>query len=105
LLNGLRAGKLDLIFGVLRRPEWAIDVQEEILFPNDYVVIARSDHPLRTMKRPKLRDLGRYKWIMPGPLTPRQQALRRLLASLSLGPNVNRVGSGTLHRAVSGVSA
>jgi DNA-binding transcriptional LysR family regulator len=89
LLNDLRAGKLDLIFGVLRRPEWAIDVQEEILFANDYVVVARSDHPLRNMKRPRLRDLGRYKWIMPGPMTPRQQALRRLLASLSPGPSVN----------------
>src|SRR5262249_2840517 len=34
LLNGLRAGKLDLLFGVLRRPDWAADVKEELLFAN-----------------------------------------------------------------------
>jgi DNA-binding transcriptional LysR family regulator len=89
LLNHLRAGKLDLIFGVLRRPDWAVDVQEEILFANNYVVVARRDHPLRKMKRPKLQDLGRYNWIMPGPMTPRHQALHRLLGSPSRGPNVN----------------
>ena len=42
LLNDLRAGKLDLLFGVLRRPAWAIDVREELLFENPYVVVARA---------------------------------------------------------------
>src|SRR5262249_1720698 len=31
LLDGLRAGDLDLLFGVLRRPDWATDVREEFL--------------------------------------------------------------------------
>jgi LysR family transcriptional regulator, regulator for genes of the gallate degradation pathway len=79
LLNDLRAGKLDILFGVLRRPDWAADVQEELLFANHYVVVARTGHPLRKTKRPKSQDLGRYDWIMPGPMTPRQHALRRLL--------------------------
>src|SRR3984957_6527661 len=34
LLNELRAGKLDLLYGVLRRPDWAADVEEELLFAN-----------------------------------------------------------------------
>jgi LysR family transcriptional regulator, regulator for genes of the gallate degradation pathway len=89
LLNDLRAGKLDLLFGVLRRPDWAADVKEELLFANHYVVVARSGHPLCQMRRPKLRDLGRYDWIMPGPMTPRQHALRRMLGSLSAGPKVS----------------
>jgi len=89
LLNDLRAGKLDLLFGVLRRPDWAADVKEELLFANHYVVVARSGHPLRQMKRAKLRDLGRYDWIMPGPMTPRQHALRRMLGSVSGGPKVS----------------
>jgi LysR family transcriptional regulator, regulator for genes of the gallate degradation pathway len=89
LLNDLRAGKLDILFGVLRRPDWATDVKEELLFANHYVVVARTDHPLRNMKRRNLRDLGRYDWIMPGPMTPRQHALRHLLGSFSGGPKVS----------------
>ena len=47
LLADLRAGKLDLLFGVLRRPAWAADVGEERLFDNPYVVVAGAHHPLR----------------------------------------------------------
>jgi LysR family transcriptional regulator of gallate degradation len=89
LLNGLRAGKLDLLFGVLRRPDWAADVKEELLFANHYVVVARIDHPLRKIKRLTLRELGRYDWIMPGPMAPRQQAMHRILRGLSTAPNVS----------------
>jgi LysR family transcriptional regulator of gallate degradation len=89
LLNDLRAGKLDLLFGVLRRPDWAADVKEELLFANHYVAVARVGHPLRKIKRPTLRDLTRYDWIMPGPLTPRQKALHRVLGSTSAQPNVS----------------
>ena len=89
LLNDLRAGKLDFLFGVLRRPDWAADVKEELLFANHYVVVARIDHPLRKFKRLTLRDLRRYDWIMPGPLTPRQKALHRILGSPSSQPNVS----------------
>jgi LysR family transcriptional regulator, regulator for genes of the gallate degradation pathway len=89
LLNGLRAGKLDLLFGVLRRPDWAVDVKEEVLFTNHYVVVARVGHPLLKNKRPTLRDLNRYDWIMPGPMAPRQKALNRILGRSSLQPNVS----------------
>jgi LysR family transcriptional regulator, regulator for genes of the gallate degradation pathway len=89
LLDDLRAGKLDLLFGVLRRPDWAADIKEEELFANDYVVVARSSHPLSRLKRPRLRDLSRYEWIMPGPMTPRQQALHRLLGALPAAPTVS----------------
>jgi LysR family transcriptional regulator, regulator for genes of the gallate degradation pathway len=89
LLNDLRAGKLDLLFGVLRRPDWAKDVKEELLFANHYVVVARCGHPLRRMKQPQLDNLSRYDWIMPGPMTPRQQALHRLLGSSTAEPKVS----------------
>ena len=51
LLADLRAGRLDLLFGVLRRPAWAVDVKEELLFDNPYVVVARARHPLTRVKR------------------------------------------------------
>jgi len=89
LLNDLRAGKLDLLFGVLRRPDWATDVREEMLFTNHYVVVARKGHPLSRSRRPRLQDLGRYDWIMPGPMTPRQQALHRAMGSLPGAPKIS----------------
>jgi DNA-binding transcriptional LysR family regulator len=89
LLEDLRAGKLDFLFGVLRRPAWAQDVSEEALFKNPYVVVARSGHPLRGAKALGLRELSDYDWIMPGPETPRQQALRRIFASLPAPPKIS----------------
>ena len=41
LLDALRAGDLDLLFGVLRRPAWATDVKEDFLFSNPYAVVVR----------------------------------------------------------------
>ena len=65
----------------LGRPDWAIDVKEELLFSNPYVVVARKDHPLTSLRALTLKDLGRYDWIMPGPSTPRQQAFERMFAA------------------------
>jgi LysR family transcriptional regulator of gallate degradation len=89
LLNELRAGKLDLLYGVLRRPDWATDVKEELLFANHYVVIARRGHPLHRLQRIRNRDLANFGWIMPGPLTPRQQALHRMLQNVCAEPKIS----------------
>jgi LysR family transcriptional regulator of gallate degradation len=98
LLNDLRAGKLDLLFGVLRRPDWAVDVREELLFENPYVIVARAGHPLsRHNKRLTLRELARHDWIMPGPETPRRHAFERMFASL---PRLPQVGVETTSLAI-----
>jgi LysR family transcriptional regulator of gallate degradation len=89
LLNELRAGKLDLLYGVLRRPDWAADVTEELLFANHYVVVARHGHPLHRLKRVRNQDLAEFGWIMPGPLTPRQQALHRMLQGVCAEPKIS----------------
>lgn len=89
LLHDLRAGKLDFLFGVLRRPEWVFDVKEELLFSNPYVVVARKDHPLRSLRTLTLDDLARYDWVMPGPSTPRQQAFERMFKALPARPRVS----------------
>jgi LysR family transcriptional regulator of gallate degradation len=89
LLNELRAGKLDLLYGVLRRPDWAADVKEELLFANHYVVVARHGHPLHRLKQVRNRDLANFGWIMPGPLAPRQQALHRMLENVCAEPRIS----------------
>jgi LysR family transcriptional regulator, regulator for genes of the gallate degradation pathway len=89
LLEDLRAGKLDLLFGVLRRPAWADDVTEEVLFKTRYVVVGRAGHPLRRSRPLSLRELAGYDWIMPGPMTPRYQAFRRIFARLPALPKIS----------------
>jgi hypothetical protein len=44
---------------------------------------------LSASKAISLNDLARYDWIMPGPSTPRQQALERLFVGISQQPRVN----------------
>jgi LysR family transcriptional regulator, regulator for genes of the gallate degradation pathway len=89
LLYDLRAGKLDFLFGVLRRPDWASDVKEEVLFPNPYVVVARRNHPLASPRRLTLEELVRYDWVMPGAGTPRQQAFERMFSAMPRRPRVS----------------
>jgi len=74
---------------VLRRPDWALDVKEEELFANPYVVVARRDHPLASLRALTLRDLVRYDWVMPGAGTPRQQAFERMFSAMPRRPRVS----------------
>jgi LysR family transcriptional regulator of gallate degradation len=88
LLKGLRAARLDLLWGVLRTPAWAKDVREEKLLDNPYVIVARRRHPLTRLKKITVSDLARFDWITPGPTTPRQQALERLFSGRRCTPKI-----------------
>jgi LysR family transcriptional regulator, regulator for genes of the gallate degradation pathway len=89
LLDDLRAGDLDLLFGVLRRPAWASDVREEFLFSNPYAVVVRRQHPLARVRNVTLRDLAGYDWILPARGAPRREAFERLFAGSGHLPNVS----------------
>ncbi len=89
LLDALRGGDLDLLFGVLRRPAWASDVREELLFSNPHVVVVRRQHPLARTRNVTLQELARYDWILPARGTPRREALERLFAGSSHAPVVS----------------
>lgn len=88
LLSHLRAGKIDFLFSVLRRPAWAGDVTETKLFDESYAVVMRPLHPLGKLKRIGLKDLARYDWIVPGPATPRYRAFEQLFASAKEKPTI-----------------
>ena len=88
LLDALRAGDLDLLFGVLRRPVWAADVREEFLFSNPYAVFVGRAHPLTRVRKITLRELARYDWILPARGAPRREAFERLFANSPYCPTV-----------------
>jgi len=88
LLDALRSGDLDLLFGVLRRPAWATDVREEFLFSNSYAVFVGRQHPLTRVRKITLRELARYGWILPARGAPRREAFERLFAGSTHCPTV-----------------
>jgi len=89
LLMALRSGSLDLVYGVLRRPKWAFDIEEKLLFSNPYAVVARRDHPLRALRRITTADLARYDWVLPPQGTPRRHAFELIFNGRKSKPKVS----------------
>ena len=89
LLTALRGGGVDIVYGVLRRPPWAVDVEERFLFSNSYAVVARRDHPIRALGRITIADLARYDWIVPPSGTPRRHAFEQIFKGRKSQPKVS----------------
>jgi LysR family transcriptional regulator, regulator for genes of the gallate degradation pathway len=89
LLDDLRAGKIDFLVSVLRRPNWAEDVDEEPLFRDPYAIIARREHPLARCQNITLQDLARYEWVLPELGTPRRSAFERMFADVTPKPTAS----------------
>ncbi|HEY2135601.1 MAG TPA: LysR family transcriptional regulator [Xanthobacteraceae bacterium] len=89
LLEDLRGGDLDFLFGVLRRPDWATDVDEELLFSNPYAVVVRREHPLAQRRKVTPRDLAAYDWILPARGAPRREAFEGIFAGSDFAPKVS----------------
>jgi LysR family transcriptional regulator, regulator for genes of the gallate degradation pathway len=105
LLTALRGGGVDIVYGVLRRPKWAFDVEERFLFSNQYTVVARRDHPLRALARIKISNLARYDWIMPPLGTPRRHAFEQIFKAHKFHPKVSiETTSMEVYRALLGTS-
>jgi DNA-binding transcriptional LysR family regulator len=89
LLDDLRAGKIDFLVSVLRRPSWAEDVDEEPLFHDPYAIVARRGHPLSRRQNITLQDLARFEWVLPELGTPRRMAFESMFAGFSPKPKAS----------------
>jgi DNA-binding transcriptional LysR family regulator len=89
LLNHLRSGTIDLIFGILRRPPWATDILEEPLFYDPYCLVARPDHPLASHRDIQLHDMLAFEWIAPNEGTPRRREFDALFEGTNHRPVFN----------------
>jgi LysR family transcriptional regulator of gallate degradation len=86
LLEDLSNSRVDVIFGMLRKPEWAVDVREEILFRDSYCMVARAEHPLSGRKQVMPADLARYQWVVPSAGTPRRARIEAIFDGVRRHP-------------------
>ncbi len=96
ILDDLRSGRIDMLYGVLRLPAWVHDAREEPLFENPYVIAVGRDHPLTGRKRLSLEHLARHDWIAPKVGTPRRRCLQQMFAHAGCSPRV-AVETSSLH--------
>jgi LysR family transcriptional regulator, regulator for genes of the gallate degradation pathway len=104
LLNDLRTGRVDFLFGILRRPKWARDVQEEPLFSDPYSIVVRDGHPLTRKRALRLEDFIAYDWILPRHGSPRRRAFEWMFSGVAQPPT-SRVETSVLDVQVSLITA
>ncbi len=74
LLESLRSGTIDFIYGILRQSDETGDIVEETLFQDPYVIAVRRGHPLLQKSTIRKTDLAEYGWIMAS-VGPRRRYL------------------------------
>lgn len=82
LMAGLRRGEIDFLVGALRDPPPIGDVEQQALFDDELVVVARKGHPLSTRRAIALSDLAAYPWIVAIGGTPTRNHFDQLFAPL-----------------------
>jgi DNA-binding transcriptional LysR family regulator len=78
LLADLSNSRIDMIFGVLRKPDWAEDLGEDLLFEDSYCLVMRPDHPLLRLSEPTPEALALQDWIVPQTGTPRRKRIEAI---------------------------
>lgn len=86
LLQDLRAGRIDVVFGRLSSDLVTPDlVATPILAPDSYVVVASPHHPVLSVGRPVWPDLLAHAWCLPLPETPLRRHFDMLMAQQLIG--------------------
>jgi DNA-binding transcriptional LysR family regulator len=86
LLADLTNSRIDMIFGMLRKPDWADDVSEEILFRDNYCMVARPGHSLAERPEVTPAELVHYQWVVPSVGTPRRTRIEAIFDGMQMRP-------------------
>lgn len=87
LLNQLIEGELDFVLGAIGPPASSPrGVVSEFLYSLDDIVIARAQHPAVKLKRPRLKDLQPYTWLVARRRPSDWQVIREAFIAEGLEP-------------------
>lgn len=78
MLQDLMNSKIDMFFGMLRKPEAANTIHEEPLFQDSYCLVARPGHPLSQVSQITLDYLTQFQWVVPSKGTPRRTRIEAI---------------------------
>ena len=85
LLNQLVEGRIDFLCGSISTGDTAPrGVVAEQLYTLRDIVVARAKHPVMKLKRPKLKDLQGYTWLVPRRRPSDWHAIRNAFVSAGL---------------------
>lgn len=96
LAAALRSGDIDFIFGALRPPSDANDLEQEPLFEDRISVIARAGHPLARAGRIDFPTLRQATWVLSRSGSPSRELLERSFSESRQAPPVPAVETGDL---------
>lgn len=101
LLSDLTNSRIDLFFGMLRKPTWAREVDEEILFRDQYLVVGRPGHPLADRGEVTPAELAKQEWVVPAKGTPRRTRIEAIFDGMKARPRFHlETSSLTMSRAL-----
>lgn len=95
LVEPLRNGQIDMMIGALRDPLVEPDLVQIPLFEDEPVVVARADHPLAG-RRPTLKDLARFPWILPARGAPLRDSWEAMFVEAGIDAPPVPVESGSV---------
>ncbi|MEM9104362.1 MAG: LysR family transcriptional regulator [Pseudomonadota bacterium] len=81
MLAGTRKGDVDFMIGALRDPPPVEDVDQEPLFEDHLVILARPGHELEDASNLTLDVLVHHPWVVPRPGTPTREQFDALFNS------------------------
>jgi len=95
LVSELRAGDIDFILGALRQNDAVPDIQNQVLFDEELILVARPQHPLagRLLTQD---DLAQTQWLLPRENSPARYLLERAFEALGMPAPQPVVESGDL---------
>lgn len=86
MLLDLMNSKIDMFFGMLRRPETTNAIHEEPLFQDSYCLVARPGHPLSRIENLTPEHLTQFQWVVPPQGTPRRTRIEAIFKDCSSHP-------------------
>ncbi|WP_372833126.1 LysR family transcriptional regulator [Puniceibacterium confluentis] len=89
MLDDLLNCRIDMIFGLLQKPAWVDEIDEEPLFNDSYCIVTRPGHPLGRLRTITPTALLEYDWIVPAAGTPRRGHIDGLFRGLDAEPKRN----------------
>jgi DNA-binding transcriptional LysR family regulator len=81
LLNALRHGQIDILFGALRLPPPSSDIVQEEMFAEPLSLIVRAGHPILSNPRFDAISLSKLDWVLPREGTPARSSFKAFFSS------------------------